>query len=136
MSHATRRNHAPALSTTRDKVSNGRLFQSLDLRSAGARRFKVLVDAYSAELGGELSEAERSLVRQAAALQIQGEKMQEQIVQGLPIDPDQLIRVSSTSKRLLSIIAAKTGKRDQPDGPSVEDLFAVPDDDADEAGAE
>ena len=124
MTHATRRNAASARPTTRDKVSNGRLFQSLDLRSAGARRFRVLVDAYSNELGGELSEAERSLVRQAAALQLQAEKMQEAIVQGHPVDADQLIRVSSTSKRLLGIIAGKTGKRKPAAGPTLQDYLA------------
>jgi hypothetical protein len=125
MMQATRRKAAPTRSTTRDKVSNGRLFQSLDLRSSGARRFRVLVDAYSAELGGDLSEAERSLVRQAAALQLQAEKMQEQIVKGEPVDAEQLIRVSSTSKRLLGIIAAKTGKRKPAPGPTLAEYLAA-----------
>jgi hypothetical protein len=80
----------------------------------------VLVDAYSNELGGELSEAERSLVRQAAALQLQAEKMQEAFVQGQPVDADQLIRVSSTSKGLLGIIAGKTGKRKPAAGPTLQ----------------
>ena len=72
-----------------------------------------------------MSEAEKSLVRQAVALQLQAERMQEAIVRGEAVDSDQLIRLSGTSKRMLSIIAAKTGRRDQPDGPSLEDLFAV-----------
>ena len=130
--HATRHR-------TRDKVSNGRILPTtVDLRSRGGRRFQFLVAAYSAELGGELSEAERSLVHQAVALQLEGEKLQERIVRGEDIDADQLIRISSTSKRLLSIIASKAGKRNPAAGPSVEDLFAVPDDAEaeEEAGAE
>jgi hypothetical protein len=95
-----------------------------------------LVQSYAAELGGELTEPERALVRQAVALQMQAEAMQEAIVAGEKVDADLLIRVSSTSKRLLSIIAGKTGKRDEPaGGPSVEDLFAIQDE-AEEAGAE
>jgi hypothetical protein len=48
------RNTAPARSTTRDKVSNGRLLKNVDLRSSSARRFRDLVRTYEAELGGEL----------------------------------------------------------------------------------
>ena len=51
-------------------------------RSSSARRFRDLVRSYEAELGGELSEAERSLVRQAVALQLQAERLQEAIVRG------------------------------------------------------
>lgn len=95
-----------------------------------------MFEAYAAELGAPLSEPEKAIVRQAVALQMQAEAMQQQILQGERVDPDQLIRISSTSKRLLGVIAAKTGKRDKPAGPSVEDLFAVVDDEAEEAGAE
>jgi hypothetical protein len=45
--------------------------------------------------------------------------MQGAIVRGEVVDSDALIRISSTSKRLLWIIAGKTGKRDQPTGPSL-----------------
>ena len=125
MMHATRRNTAPARSTSRDKVSNGRLLKNVDLRSSSARRFRDLVRSYEAELGGELSEAERSLVRQAVALQLQAERLQEMIVRGEAVDSDSLIRVSSTSKRLLSIIAAKTGKRKPAAGPTIADYLAA-----------
>ena len=66
-----------------------------------------------------------SLVRQAVALQLQAERMQEMIVRGEAVDSDALIRVSSTSKRLLSIIAAKTGKRKAPAGPNLADYIAA-----------
>ena len=124
MMHATRRKTAPARSTSRDKVSNGRLLKNVDLRSSSARRFRDLVRSYEAEPGGELSEAERSLVRQAVALQLQAERLQEMIVRGEAVDSDLLIRVSSTSKRLLSIIAAKTGKRKPAKGPTIGDYLA------------
>jgi hypothetical protein len=125
MTHATRRNTAAARFTTRDKVSNGRLFRNVDLRSSAARRFRVLVDAYEAELGGELTEAERSLARQAVALQLKGEMMQAAIVRGEIVDADQLIRVSSTSKRLLGIIAGRTGQRKPPPGPTLQEYLAA-----------
>jgi hypothetical protein len=90
------------------------LLENVAGRSSSARRFRDLTHAYSAELGGELSEAERSLARQVVALQLQAERMQEMIVGGENVDADQLIRISSTSKRLLGIIASRTGKRKQP----------------------
>jgi hypothetical protein len=133
---AARKDIGPGPSKALDKVSNGtRMLAHVDMRSAAGRRFRHLVEAYSAELGPELSEAELSLVRQACALQLQAERMQGAIVRGETIDADQLIRVSSTSKRLLGIIAGKTGKRDASAGPSLEDIFSVPDE-AEEADAE
>jgi hypothetical protein len=62
-------------------------------------------------------------VRQAVALQLQAERMQEAIVRGETVDADQLIRVSSTSKRLLEIIAKKTGKREPTKGQTLMDYL-------------
>ena len=123
-----RREIAPGRNRALDKVSNGTcLLPDVDMRSASGRRFRHLVGAYSDELGNNLSEAELSLIRQAVALQLEAERMQAAIVRGEAVDADQLIRVSSTSKRLLNIIADKTGKRDQAAaGPSLLDIFAAP----------
>lgn len=107
----------------------------IDCRTIAARRFRVLADSYAQELGGDLTEAERSLISQAVALQLEAERLQAAIVSGEIIDTDQLIRISSTSKRLLGIIAGRAGQREAPVGPSVEDIFALPDE-AEEAGAE
>ena len=93
-----------------DKVSNGRLLsKAVDMRSAGGRRFKHLVQSHVDDLGGveHLTEADLGLIKQSVALQLQAERMQEDIVNGKPIDPDQLIRVSSTSKRMLETITAR-----------------------------
>jgi hypothetical protein len=67
---------------TRDKITNGQLLMNFDLRSSPGRRFRHLVDCYSRELGPESSDAELSLVREAVALQLQAERMQEAIVRG------------------------------------------------------
>jgi hypothetical protein len=92
----------------RDKVSNGRLLsQGVDLRKAPGRRFAHLVRSAIEEAGGEVTEAELNLIKQSVALQMQAERMQEAIARGEDIDPDQLIRVSSTSKRLLEAIGSK-----------------------------
>jgi hypothetical protein len=111
--------------------------RTADGRTIAARRFQHLVEAYSRELGGELSPAEKSLITQAATLQMEAEQLQEAIVRGETIDSDRLIRLSGTSRRLLQIIASKSGKREAPAAQTVADIFAVHDDaDAEEAGAE
>jgi hypothetical protein len=112
--------------TSPSRITNRtRLLENVDGRSSSARRFRDLVRAYEAELGGDLSEAERSLVRQAVALQLQAERMQAPIVRGELVDSDALIMVSRTSKRLRSIIASKTGKRKPATSPTLADYLAA-----------
>jgi hypothetical protein len=93
--------------TNRRKVTNGtRLLEGVDGRSPTARRYKDLVESFAHDLGGlaELSEVDRSLVRQAASLTLHAEQLQAAIVQGRDVDPDELIRLSNTSRRLLASI--------------------------------
>lgn len=89
----------------RSAVSNGtRLLAGVDGRSATARRFRDLVAELTAEVGGadDLSAAERSAIRQAAALMLRIEQVQALIVRGEPVDNDVLIRLSGESRRLLA----------------------------------
>jgi hypothetical protein len=92
--------------------------RGVDGRRLLARRFRDLYEAYAAEVGGTLTEGEKGIIRQAVALQIQAEQMQEAIVRGEIIDADQLIRVSSTSKRILSAISARAAQS-KPTGPDL-----------------
>jgi hypothetical protein len=111
-------------SKNRSAISNGsRLHANVDARSAGARRFRDLIQSYTDEIGTALSESEMALVRQAAALTMQAETMQADIVNGLAIDADQLIRISGTAKRLLGAISAKASAR-KPNTPSLQDHLA------------
>jgi hypothetical protein len=75
------------------------------------------VQAYEAEIGEELTEVEKGLVKQAAALTLQAEQMQADIVNGKPVDSDVLIRISGTAKRLIAEIADRAGKR-KPEAPA------------------
>lgn len=138
--HAARKEISPGRSRALDKISNGtRMLAGTDMRTANGRRFRHLVDAYAAELGSDLSEAELSLIRQAVALQLEAERMQAAIVRGEAVDSDQLIRLSSTSKRLLGIIAGKTGKRPEAQGPTLQEYLATKyasDEEADDAAAD
>jgi hypothetical protein len=94
-----------------------------DGRTVTSRRFRDLVTSYSAELGGELTEAERGLIQQAAAIQIRCEQAQLDIVEGRTVDPDMMIRLSSENRRLLACLGARADKS-RPAGPALYDYLA------------
>jgi hypothetical protein len=99
-------------SKNRSKISNGTLLAHADLRSAAGRRFRDLVMAFEAEVGGgTLTEFERGLVRQAAAVSLRTEQMQEALVRGEPVDDDALIRMSGEARRILTSLTGTTRKR-------------------------
>ena len=107
MSNASARVIA-SLSKGRSKISNGtRLLANVDGRSAYARRFRDLVVAFEAEVGGTLTELERGLVRQAAAVSLKAELMQEALVRGEPVDDDALIRLSGEARRILTSLTTR-----------------------------
>src|SRR5215208_6638307 len=71
-------------------VSNGKfLCVGVDHRSATARRFRDLVHSFAKGLGGldRLTEAERTLVKQAATLTVAAEQLQAAVVRGERVDP-------------------------------------------------
>jgi hypothetical protein len=120
----TQRRHTGAnCATTRSAVSNrSRLLQNVDHRSSSARRFRDLVNAFEAEIGSNLTEVERGLVKQAAALTIRAEQLQADIVNGKDVDSDALIRTSSTAKRILGAIGEKAARR-KPSEQTLEDYL-------------
>jgi hypothetical protein len=114
-----------ACATTRSKVSNGtRLLQNVDGRSSSARRFRDLVHAFEAEIGGTLSELERGLVRQAAILSLKTEQMQGAVVRGEDVDNDTLIRLSGEARRILASLRKRHNGRDPSSATAIEDLVA------------
>ena len=62
--------------------------------------------------------------RSAAALTLTAERMQADIINGLPIDADAMIRVTSTAKRILGAISAKAAKN-KPAGPDLASYLAA-----------
>jgi len=63
----------------KSKVANGsRILPSTDGRSATARRYRDLIESMCADLGGAdyLSEAERQLIRRAALLSAESERVE------------------------------------------------------------
>jgi hypothetical protein len=94
----------------RSAITNGNVLHSnaaqIDGRGHNARRFRDLVSAFSDGFG-ELTEADRALIKTAATLALKMELLQADLVAGLPVDADQLIRLAGTSKRALAGVAAK-----------------------------
>jgi hypothetical protein len=108
----------------RSRVTNGsRTLIGVKGSSKYGRRFRDLIDAYTAEIGGDLTQFEKAMVKQAAALAIKGEMMQAQVVNNEPIDLDAMIRLSSEVRRILAEIAGKAGKR-KPVGPTLAEYLA------------
>jgi hypothetical protein len=91
--------------TTRSKITNGsRLLYGIDGRSAAARRYRDLISDLIREHGGAkaMSTVDLGLIRQAAAITLQAELLQARIVRGEVVSADELIRLSSEARRILS----------------------------------
>jgi hypothetical protein len=79
-----------------------------------ALRFRQIVAACEAEAGGDVTDLERDIINQAAALTYRGEELQAAMLRGDPVDNDELVRLSSTAKRLLGTIRTKAEARSPP----------------------
>jgi hypothetical protein len=95
-----------------------------DGRTVGAKRYRELVEQLSAELGGgPLSVIDTGLIRTAAAISLRIESLQVAIVTGAPTDDDEIVRLSSEHRRILSTLRAKASKR-KPASPTLADYLA------------
>lgn len=105
------RKRASGLATSQSRVTNGRwILEGVDNRLPMARRFRDLCKAYAAEAGGNLSESEKGLIRQAACMSIRAEALQAAIVSGEIVSADDVIRLSSEARRTLQPIIAKASR--------------------------
>jgi hypothetical protein len=110
---------------SRSKVTNGRaLFVEADGRSAWARRYKDLVEAHVADLGGveNLSEARRQLIRRAATIEAELEKQEGALSAGGTIDLDVFGRATGQLRRLLESLGLERTKKNVT--PSLADIIA------------
>ena len=109
---------------TRSAVSNhSDLLPGLDGRSATARRFRDLVNAFVADMGGldRCSEIRLGLVRRLAAATVQAEMLEARMVNGEAIDISQLCTLASTTVRLSQRLGLERKQRDVT--PSLSDLI-------------
>lgn len=105
---------APAL---RSRVTNGSaILPGVDGRSAWARRLRDLVGLHVSDLGGEdaISEAERSIVRRAATLTVELERMEAVFAtagEAKPGDLDLYQRTAGNLRRLLEAVGLERRQR-------------------------
>ncbi len=106
-------------SKLRSRVSNGSLFieAGVDGRSAWARRLKDLIEAHTADLGGEgnISAAEQAIIRRAAALICECEVMEARFAKNegaSPSDLDLYQRTANGLRRLLESLGLGRRARD------------------------
>jgi hypothetical protein len=101
----------------RSAVTSGRqLFMHGDAKSAWSRRFHDLVVGHVADLGGAdlLSEAQFSLIRRAAAIETELERLDAQLSRNEPVDMDSYARVAGHLRRLFETIGLRRVPRTVP----------------------
>lgn len=106
---------AAPMSTTRSRITNGKqLLANIDGRTADARRYRDLAASLADDLGGvaSLTEAHRALVRQAAAMIVQSERLQSAVLRGEIVDSEQLVRLANSATRILTRLGVKRPARD------------------------
>lgn len=90
---------------SRSSVTNGsRVLVGVDGRSAGARRYRDLIDGLSQEIGGRLSAAESLAVRNAASLQVLSESLTAAQARGEAVDADAITRAANGATRALTAL--------------------------------
>ena len=100
--------------TLRSRVTNGsQLLANVDGRTADARRYGDLAVSLADDLGGaaSLTEAQRALVRQGAAMIVQSEKLQGAVLRGELVDVEQLTRLANAATRILTRLGIKRAAR-------------------------
>jgi hypothetical protein len=86
-------------------VTNGaKMIAGVDGRSAEARRYRDIAMSFADDLGGPaaLTEAQRALVFQAAALVVQSEMLNGAMIRGEAVDVEQQTRVANALARTLN----------------------------------
>ena len=99
----------------RSAVTSGRqLFMDGNAKSAWSRRFHDLVVGHVADLGGAdlLSEAQFSLIRRAAAIECELERLDARLSVGELVDMDSYARVSGHLRRLFETIGLERRAKD------------------------
>ena len=91
----------------RSAVTNGkRQFVDGNGNAAWTRRWQDLVRAHARDLGGAdaLSEAQTSLVRRVATIEIELEQLEGKLSKGEPVDLDGYTRAASHLRRILETL--------------------------------
>jgi hypothetical protein len=89
----------------------------VDGRSTWVRRLRDLIEAHVGDLGGDdrISEAERSIVRRAATLTVELERLEAKFAvagEAAPADLDLYQRTAGNLRRLLEAVGLERRQRD------------------------
>jgi hypothetical protein len=98
-----RRGNARRPPATRSRISNGSaVLPGVDGRSTWVRRLRDLIALHLSDLGGEdaVSEAERSIIRRAATLTVELERMESIFALAGEAKPDQIDLYQRTANTL------------------------------------
>ncbi len=98
----------------RSAVTNGkRAFVDGDGNAAWTRRWRDLVSAHACDLGGAaaLSEAQSSLVRRVATIEIELEQLEGKLSKGETVDLDAYTRAANSLRRLLETLGIERRAR-------------------------
>ena len=104
--------------TTRSRMTNGtKLLSGVDGRTLWVKRFRDVLNGHIADLGGEsnISVAERSIVRRAATLTVELERMERTFAlagEASAEDLDIYARVAANMRRLLESVGLQRRSRD------------------------
>ena len=96
--------------------------EKIDDRTSVGRRFNGLDRSLSADLGADLTEAEKALVGIAAATIVRAEQLQASIVNGDAIDDAELVRLVNSTTRVIKELHALKAKRGK-SGPSALETY-------------
>jgi hypothetical protein len=102
--------------TNRSAITNGNRQFALggDGRGAWVRRWRDLAELHMIDGGGEamLSEAQKSLCRRAATLEVNLEQLESKMSEGQGVDLDVFNRLSGNLRRILETIGLERRPRD------------------------
>ena len=100
----------------RSRISNGKaLLHGVDGRSVWARRFRDLIDLHIQDGGSDVSEAKRSIIRRASALEVELERLEAKFAlagEADAADLDLYQRASNTMRRHLESVGLERAARD------------------------
>jgi hypothetical protein len=105
---------APGKSRARSRVSNGstQFLDSVDGRSALARRYRDILADLSSDLGGNLSAAKLMICRRAATIAVWCEQVESKMAEGDEINVAEFTTASNALRRLLADLGLERKAKD------------------------
>jgi hypothetical protein len=92
-------------------MSKPKRLRAVDMRASWARRHRALTDAFAADLGDDLSAADRSVVDFAATIAVECERMRVRQINGEAIDLDALVRLANALTRVRRELGQKAAAK-------------------------